>query len=294
MKKYSNKRMQRFQIMRGYSRSKFHNLLKLIQQNFSEEFIEKELEISPKEFSELRYKLSPSIYDLMKITYHGKFDVCAYFEDLINDEWILKHLKKEPLIDKQFLVGAFTKNRVPLNIINYLDLHMGSSFTDTVLSRTAANRYFFEDQDKLISTRYMSRLHKELSNFSGQGAEFLTTIGKNIAFYDNDQIFQKSFNGRTFRQAYEYLLDEVMPVLEHNFNYKILSLSSNELKIEHSLKEELQDLYGVKNYTGEETDSYKAGFGLTPGLITTKNFGESKIIKSLGQSGDTGILSFKF
>ena len=211
------------------------------------------------------------------------------FLDGSYDRDILLDQSKSPgmsLMAKKYELGAGSRIRSVFNIMNYLEVSLGSIVKDHAMRHLQINESVFENLDSMVNLQIFDDLYSFLEKYYICEDEIKLIGASSIGVYSKTlEKIEDLKSVYTPHKLVETHFDEILPQIDVNFNYELVRLNKDvaivRSKISHYVKDNLK-----KNWHGSKyIDFHRMGYASV--VTTYGGFHQTKIeIKEIEAQGE--------
>lgn len=168
-----------------------------------------------------------------------------HLEDLLNSQFKLifnKNNATSNSLNQRYTSGAYSKTRPITNILNYVEVNFGERAKINLLRKFQLNEDFISNPNSSVNIHLISDIAlylKDLYNFSN--LDFFKMGQRTPYVASNQVITDKLSQYRKIKDMYVHFVEEMSPMFDYNYDYKIKSLNAVEMIIDSIPRSEVLD-----------------------------------------------------
>lgn len=217
---------------------------------------------------------TPNFQSTIEFLSEYQLSLESVFEDQIDFHALAQRVSgNKSHIPEQYLVGAKSRKRTAMNILNFIENHFGWQSAAAMLSRFQVDLAAFTNADERINIRFMRDFIKSLR----ARPEQLYLLGASSSSFPSNQSFSGLVRDcRSEREVFEKIFTGLVPYFEENYIYRLERITPDEAWVTASPSLEVQDALGGEPLGSALSCAYRNGVvstfprfnGFTPAKVT--------------------------
>jgi len=238
--------LERLRISLDYTPQSWAEILKITERDY-QLVLHSQKDISAVALAELAelLKLDFEVFATGAIDYQGV---------------VARHQGNLAYLPDRYSMGAFSRKRTSLGVLQYLEQYYGWRTRDALLRTLQVSETVFQNPEELISVRFLNDTVKHLAKRGYQKYEIFG-MGAHSMIVNQGSVFAHALaQCQTPMEAYEKMVLELLaPHFERNYQYRLMYADHSHCILDVKPSEELLSACALKEVASPELCSYRAG-----------------------------------